>query len=48
MLRKEAKALTKKFKKEHDDFKTAREGTDTYAVQFRRAKAIRKALRSEE
>jgi len=48
VLRKEAKAFTKKFKKEHDDFKTARDGTDTYAVQYRRAKAIRKALKAEE
>jgi hypothetical protein len=48
VLRKEAKAFTKKFKKEVDDFKTAAKGTDSYAIQYRRCKAIRKALRSDE
>lgn len=48
LLRKEAKAFTKKFKKEHDNYKTARDGSDSYAVQYRRAMALRKALRSED
>lgn len=48
VLRKEAKAFTKKFKKETDDYKTASQGSDSQAVLYRRAKAIRKALRSDD
>lgn len=47
-LRKEAKAFTKKYKKETDEYKTARDGNDSQAVLYRRAKAIRKSLRSDD
>lgn len=48
LLRKEAKAFTKKYKKETDDYKTARESDDSQAILYRRSKAIRKALRSDD
>ena len=48
VLRKEAKAFTKQFKKEVDDYKTAAKGDDTQAILYRRCKSVRKALRDEE